>query len=117
MNDFSIVLSVLALALSVAAALFAARAAARALALQDQLTHWLASPPTSRSESDSIVSARLSELEETMAVLANRVKMSRVRTAATHAEKPSSDLPDPHTDPDGWRTAMNKKLAAARLPR
>lgn len=50
--------------------------------------------------------------------LANRVKMQRVRNAADHATKPAragSDMPDPFTDPDGWRTAMNKRIAAARL--
>lgn len=65
------------------------------------------------SQSESL-SARLSELEETVSLLANRVKMMRVRNAVTHTDKPSG-LPDPHRDPDGWRRAMNSRLAQSKL--
>lgn len=65
-----------------------------------------------------------SEQAEVLAALANRVKMMRVRTAVNHVQDPTGTasskvdgLPDPHVDPEGWRTAMNKRLGASRIPR
>jgi hypothetical protein len=43
--------------------------------------------------------------------LAQRVKMQRVRAATDHAIGSKSDMPDPYKDPDGWRAAMNAKIA------
>jgi hypothetical protein len=58
----------------------------------------------------------LEETQSALEHLANRVKMQRVRNATDHATgngkaKLGADgLPDPYTDPDGWRKAMNAKL-------
>jgi hypothetical protein len=49
-----------------------------------------------------------------LTALANRVKMQRVRAATDHASRPAGD-PDPYTNPDEWRSVMNKRLAAAKL--
>lgn len=111
------VLSALSFILSIAACLFAARRATQRPELQGR---WrsstdlrLASLETSRDE-----------LSATLADLANRVKMMRVRTAVNHvqaakgdAQVPRSpdDEPDPKTEPDRWREWMNARLARKRL--
>lgn len=51
----------------------------------------------------------MDELETTLEVLANRVKMMRVRTAANHVKDQPTE-PDPYKDPEAWRKAMNLKL-------
>lgn len=55
----------------------------------------------------------LSEQAEALELLANRVKMQRVRTAATHVRgsprEPDGE-PDAVTDPEGWRAWKNKQL-------
>lgn len=51
-----------------------------------------------------------------MGDLANRLKMTRVRAAASHLDRDQgkSTEPDPYTQPDEWRKSMNKRLAEAR---
>lgn len=51
----------------------------------------------------------LDEQASTLETLANRVKMQRVRTAATHATSDSE--PDPYQNPDAWRKRMNAQLS------
>lgn len=98
----SFVLSLLALAL-------AARAAKAVSELSARSESWKAS----RVES---LDARLTETEETLSQLANRVKMMRVRNSVNHTSDPKPNgLPDPHRDPDGWRAAMNSRLARGKL--
>jgi len=48
--------------------------------------------------------------------LANRVKMQRVRNATEHGQtRPGNgSMPDPISQPNEWRTAMNRKLAEAK---
>lgn len=107
--EFSIALSATALVTSCGAILFLVRTVARVQALQDQFARL----PVSRIESLATAQA---ELADTMEALANRVKMQRVRNAANHVpDQAPSSIPDPHRDPDGWRKAMNAKLALARL--
>lgn len=59
---------------------------------------------------------RLTSMEEALAALATSVKMSKVRQAGIVGERNGSRMPDPYTDPDGWRSAMNAKLGASRVP-
>jgi hypothetical protein len=53
------------------------------------------------------------ELAAELQAVANRVKMMRVRNATNHTRdpEPSSEMPDPHTQPEAWRKAMNLKIA------
>lgn len=109
MTEFSIASSVIALVISIVATLVAARTASRVQALRDRFARL----PVSRLESLATAQA---ELAETMEALANRVKMQRVRNAANHVpDLAQSSVPDPHRDPDGWRKAMNAKLALGKL--
>ena len=54
------------------------------------------------------------DLAEVVTELANRVKMMKVRSAVRHGSS-STELPDPHTDPNGWRKAMNLRIAERKL--
>lgn len=54
--------------------------------------------------------------------LSNRVKMQRVRNVTEHGQatpgpKPPGNgaMPDPYTQKDEWRHAMNKRLAESKL--
>jgi hypothetical protein len=98
----SIALSVLALLGSLLACLFAVRSAARA---EELLARCVALRPYSKE----LLDTRLSELEESVELLANRLKMTKVRNAATHV-KSSQGEPDPRVDPEGWRSWQNKQL-------
>lgn len=115
-SDFSFALSVAALLLSVAACFVAAGFASRVQALRDRVSDL----QTSLRESPvSSLGERVTQVEDAMELLANRVKMQRVRQAATHAEgaaKKTDDLPDPYRDPDGWRNAMNARLTRGKVP-
>lgn len=104
MDEFFFVAAAVSLVFSVILAIFHARIASRVLALRDRVERLRASPAESLSE-------RLSELEETVSLLANRVKMMRVRNAATHTDKTSNGVPDPYTNPDEWRREANKRLS------
>jgi len=54
---------------------------------------------------------------QTVADLANRLKMIRVRSALSHAERKTDaeELPDPYKEPDKWRTMANRRLSEQRL--
>lgn len=58
----------------------------------------------------------LKEALTLMADLANRIKMTRVRAAASHLDHRQSQStdPDPYTQPDEWRKMMGKRLAEAK---
>jgi hypothetical protein len=55
--------------------------------------------------------------EHTQAItdLTNRLKMMKVRSASSHAIKDDNGLPDPYRDPDGWRRAMNSRMALSKI--
>lgn len=58
-----------------------------------------------------------SDLLQLITDMANSQKMQRVRAASKHSssDRRGDGLPDPHTDPDGWRKAMNLRIAQSRL--
>lgn len=115
--DFSTALTVGACLLSLVACWFAARTAIRQRVLLDHLRDLSLSHEELRSHSGSAkLQSRLDELEQTVEVLANRVKMQKVRNAALHVQRDADPgLPDPYKDPDGWRRAMNTKLGLGKL--
>ena len=123
MSGFSFAMSVVVPALSVTGALFAALAVIRLRELLERVTSCEQSlsdlSKLYSSSSSSALSTRLSECEESLTVLANRVKMQRVRTAANHADesnrKNADGLPDPYKDPDAWRNAVNSRLARGKF--
>lgn len=110
--DFSFALSAAAFLLSVAACFVAAGFASRVQALQRLVQLWSESPSASSS---TLLTQRLDELEESIQLVANKMKMQRVRAAANHAERKTDELPDPYRDPDGWRTAMNARIARGKV--
>ena len=54
------------------------------------------------------------DVAEVVTELANRVKMMKVRNSLRHQDAKNEE-PDPFKDPDGWRTMMNRKIAAAKV--
>jgi len=105
----SSVLSAASFILSCAALFLSVRSAIRVQELRRAKADYGASRITS-------IETSLHELQDELQHLANRVKMIRVRNTTDHAtgnSKPKTGpdgLPDPYTDPDGWRKAMNAKL-------
>jgi hypothetical protein len=107
MSGFFIALIAATCFLSLTAVLACALTAARVRELQDRLAHL----PVSRLKS---VETSLTELQDGLEAVANRVKMMRVRNAANHvADK--SGAPDPYTNPDEWRKEMNRTIARGKL--
>ena len=93
---------------SLAAIYLAAQNAARVWELQQALAAF--KPLAAQS-----LETRLSECESTLSIVANRVKMTRVRTAATHLERDKGGEPDAKSDPEAWRTWKNAQLRARQF--
>lgn len=110
--DFSFALSAAGFLLSVAACFVAAAYASRVLALQEHCKRFAESL---KASSNSSLVERVTAVEDAMELLANRVKMQRVRAAAVHAEKQKDELPDPYRNPDEWRRVMNARLQKGKL--
>jgi len=105
---FFFVLTAVTACASLAISVFAARRAGLALA----------SPPQRlRSVESRLQSCEQLVEEHTQAMtdMANRLKMIKVRSATSHAAKDDNSLPDPYRDPDGWRRAMNSRIALNKL--
>lgn len=93
-------------AVSLAAIFLAVRSAARVLELQ------LAWQSFKTLDAKSL-EQRLSEYESTLSLLANRLKMTKVRNAVTHLDK--SGEPDAKSDPERWRAWKNAQLRAGEF--
>lgn len=89
--------------LSLAVSVFAARRAARVAALPQERLRSVESRLGS-------IEGSIPEMQQTMEVLANRVKMQRVRTAANHVQAGSNGEPDVRSDPEAWRAWKNSQL-------
>lgn len=100
------VLLAICFALSLWAALSAARAVAAVMGLRDDLRRFAAS----NSKPDE---QRMTELEETVRLMANKLKMMKVRNALTHVKRDADEEPDVRSDPEAWRAWMNAKLRAS----
>lgn len=92
---------------STCAAVFVARRAARDAGLPAAKLHYCESQLALMQRSQN-------DLAEVVTELSNRIKMMKVRNTLRHGSK-SDDEPDPYKDPDGWRSMMNRKIAAAKL--
>jgi CRP-like cAMP-binding protein len=101
----SSVLIVLSLLASLGATFLAVRSAARVLELQLALQNF--KPLDAKS-----FEQRLSEFEQTLSLLANKLKMTRVRNAITHVDRDKGGEPDAKSDPEAWRTWKNAQLRA-----
>lgn len=116
-NAFFSALSAFACLLCILSLWSAARNAAAVRDLRAAMTRWQEwANSLPRNSSSTSFEARLSEVEETLATVANRVKMQKVRNAAEHATatKPTG-LPDPYLQPDEWRAAVNAKLSRSKF--
>jgi len=109
MDVISNVLSVSACIGSILAMIYAVKAAKAVRELLER------QPPLNESRLKSLETS-LAEQADALLEVANRVKMQKVRNAASHVtSKPLDAMPDPYTDPDGWRKAMNRKMATAKI--
>jgi len=102
------VLTALSLLGSLVAIYLAARSAAHA---SESLRLWQGFKPL-HAES---LSQRLSECESTLSLLANKVKMMRVRSAVTHLDRDKGGEPDAKSDPERWRAWKNAQLRAGEF--
>lgn len=99
------VLTVLSLLASLGATFLAVRSAARVLELQLAFQSF-------RPLDAKLLEQRLSEYEQTLSLLANKLKMTRVRNAVTHTDRDKRGEPDAKSDPEAWRTWKNAQLRA-----
>jgi hypothetical protein len=98
-------LIVLSLLLSLAAIFFAARSVVLA---QELRQHWL----VSKQWDSKSFETRLDEYEKTLSLLANKLKMTKVRNAITHIGRDNDGEPDAKSDPEAWRAWKNSQLRA-----
>lgn len=102
------VLTVLSFIGSLAAIFLAVRLAVRGSELQQAFQRF-------RPLDAPLLEQRLSELEQTLSLLANKLKMTRVRNAVTHTDRDKKGEPDAKSDPEAWRTWKNAQLRAGQF--
>jgi predicted negative regulator of RcsB-dependent stress response len=66
-------------------------------------------------QATELLKARVDELEATTTLLANKLKMTRVRNAITHVRRGETDEPDARLDPEAWRRWKNAQLRAGEF--
>ena len=98
-------LIVLSFIASLLATFWAVRSAARVWELQRRLESFKTLDARS-------LEARLNEFEQTLSLVANRVKMTRVRNAVDHGVRDKGGEPDAKSDPEAWRAWKNAQLRA-----
>lgn len=108
---WTVIFSVL-IALSLLGSLVAIFLAARSVVLVQELRQAFAAwkPLDSRS-----YETRLDEYEKTLTLLANKLKMTRVRNAITHVGRDNDGEPDAKSDPEAWRAWKNMQLRAGQF--
>ena len=109
---------VISCALSASTAILSLGVAMRALSAARSAAHVQELPHQRLRSCESAVQSLAESREEQAAAmldLANRLKMIKVRSASIHATRTEGEMPDPYTDPDRWRTAMNKRIAMQRI--
>ena len=107
---FFSVSSAVACACCLIATIYVARSAAR------ERGSLLARLRSQESATESMRSS-IEQWGELTTDLANSVKMQKVRrsTRVPSSSDPATGLPDPHADPEGWRKAMNLRIAERRI--
>jgi CRP-like cAMP-binding protein len=100
------VLIVSSLLVSLVAIFLAARSV---VAVSELRQAWLVLRPLDSKSFET----RLHEAESALSLLANRVKMQKVRNAITHVERDKGGEPDAKSDPEAWRAWMNAQLRIA----
>jgi len=101
----SIVLTVIALLCSSLALFWSVRSVIHGRELRRS---WQACKPLQ----NELLDTRLTECEESIRLLANRVKMQKVRNAITHADRDKGGEPDAQSNPEAWRAWKNSQLRA-----
>lgn len=116
-TEFLLASSAIGFLLSMAAAFVSARTVVRVQALQDELVSWSKSSPASLISRVDSIDTKVEELGLTLSTLAQKYKMQKVRNAANHVAETgdAGAMPDPYRDADGWRKAMNAKIARAKV--
>jgi hypothetical protein len=104
----SSVLIVSSLLASLVATFLAVRSAARVQELQQAF-------PSFRKLDAELLNQRVNECEETLSLLANKVKMTKVRNAVTHVNRDKGGEPDARLDPEAWRTWKNAQLRSGQF--
>jgi hypothetical protein len=90
---------------SLVATYSAVRSAARVLELQRAFQSF-------RKLDAQSLEQRLTECEGTLLLLANKLKMTKVRNAVTHTDRDKGGEPDAKLDPEAWRAWKNAQLRA-----
>jgi hypothetical protein len=90
---------------SLAAIYLAARSAARVWELRRVFESF-------RKLDAQSLETRLTECEGTLLLLANKLKMTKVRNAVTHTDRDKGGEPDAKSDPEAWRSWKNAQLRA-----
>jgi len=106
------VISSVSIVLSLLASLVAISLAARSAVAVQELRQ--AFQVLKRSDSKSF-ETRLDEYEKTLSLLANKLKMTKVRNAITHINRDSDGEPDAKSDPEAWRAWKNAQLRAGQF--
>lgn len=107
-HDFFSALSVVLSLSSLILSTFAVLRASRVAALPEKRLRSLESAQQSNAD-------QLEQLLEHVTEMTNSLKMQRVRAAAKHSSVTRPEMPDPYKDPNGWRDAMNKRIALGKL--
>jgi hypothetical protein len=105
------VISSVSIALSLLASLVAMFLAARSVVAVQELRQVLQASKQWDSKSFEI---RLAETESALVLLANKLKMTKVRNAITHVGRDNGGEPDAKSDPEAWRAWMNTQLRTPR---
>lgn len=105
------VISSVLIALSLLGSLVAMFLAARSVVLVQELRQVL---QASKQWDSRSFETRLDEYEKTLSMLANKLKMTKVRNAITHIDRDNGGEPDARSDPEAWRTWKNAQLRAGQ---
>jgi hypothetical protein len=102
-------ISSVSIALSLLCSFLAIRFAAQSVRVVQELRQALQALEPSGNKSLEI---RLGECESALVLLANKLKMTKVRNAINHIGRDKDGEPDAKSDPEAWRAWKNAQLRA-----